>query len=253
MPVLDISEWALSGASLEISRTRHAFLLPRKSVPPYQIEVAKKQSETNGQAPRKSIFQYFQLAADDIATGYASLIYPGSRWIHRSGKGMEEFGLNQINDPRLYRIDFYPDSQDVFTSVAIADGISIVSKDMQKDVPGFEYVYHKDGTATSYRLECPGEELIPLNPRDGAILAKVTAFCEKNEFPYVSDRILPRSFFGIESNFVELNPKLVNQFKRGMTTDYAKEVKLFTNDKAGKAGRAQWYVAKRSVIQQGVH
>ena len=217
--------------------------------PPYQIEVAKKQSETNGQAPRKSIFQYFQLAADDIATGYASLIYPGSRWIHRSGKGMEEFGLNQINDPRLCRIDFYPDSQDVFTSVAIADGISIVSKDMQKDVSGFEYVYHKDGTATSYQLECPGEELIPLNPRDGAILAKVAAFCEKNEFPYVSDRILPRSFFGIESNFVELNSKLVKQFKRGMTIDYAKEVKLFTNDKAGKAGRAQWYVANRNVIE----
>ena len=217
--------------------------------PPYQIEVAKKQSETNGQAPRKSIFQYFQLAADDIATGYASLIYPGSRWIHRSGKGMDEFGLQQINDKRLCRIDFYPDSQDVFTSVAIADGISIVCKDMNKTDAGFEYVYHKDGVVTSYHLENPGEELIPLNPRDGAILNKVKAFCDKNNFPCVCDRILPRSFFGIESNFVELNPKLVKQFKRGMAIDFAKEVKLFTNNKAGKAGRAQWYVAKRNVIE----
>ncbi len=217
--------------------------------PPYQIEIAKKKSETNGQARRKSIFQYFQLAADDIATGYASLIYPGSRWIHRSGKGMEKFGLSQINDPRLCRVDFYPDSQEVFTSVAIADGISIVCKDMQKTTSGFEYVYHKEGTATSYHLENPGDELIPLNPRDGAILEKVKAFCDKNNFPCVSEKILSQKFFGVESDFVEKNPKLVRPYKRGMVFDFAKEVKLFTNDKAGKAGRAQWYVAKRNVIE----
>ena len=217
--------------------------------PPYQIEIAKKKSETNGQARRKSIFQYFQLAADDIATGYASLIYPGSRWIHRSGKGMEEFGLRQINDPRLCRVDFYPDSQEVFTSVAIADGISIVCKDMQKTTSGFEYVYHKEGTATSYHLENPGDELMPLNPRDGAILEKVKAFCDKNNFPCVSEKILSQKFFGVESDFVEKNPKLVRPYKGGMAIDFATEVKLFTNDKAGKAGRAQWYVAKRNVIE----
>ena len=51
--------------------------------PPYQVEVAKKQSETNGQARRSSIFQYFQMAADAVSSGFTSLIYPGSRWIHR--------------------------------------------------------------------------------------------------------------------------------------------------------------------------
>ena len=30
------------------------------------------------------------------------------------------------------------------------------------------------------------------------------------------------------------------------------EVKLFTNDKAGKAGRARWYIANRSVITTGI-
>ena len=218
--------------------------------PPYQLEVAKKQSETNGQAPRKSIFQYFQLAADEIATGYASLIYPGSRWILRSGKGMEDFGLAQINDQRLRRIDFYPDSTDVFSSVAIGDGISIVCKDMRKTTPGFEYVYHKNGTVLTSHLDPPGNELIPLNPRDGTILKKVNVFSAKHKFPCLNDRVLPRSLFGIESDFVEKNPRLVRPYKPGMSIDFSKEVKLFTNDKAGKAGRARWYVAKRNVIEE---
>ena len=37
--------------------------------PPYQEETAKHKSESNGQARRKSIFQYFQMAADAIIAG----------------------------------------------------------------------------------------------------------------------------------------------------------------------------------------
>ena len=37
--------------------------------PPYQEETAQRQSTTNGQSPRKNIFQHFQLVADVIATG----------------------------------------------------------------------------------------------------------------------------------------------------------------------------------------
>ena len=216
--------------------------------PPYQQEIAKKQSETNGQSPKKSIFQYFQLTADDVATGYSSLIYPGGRWIHRSGKGMDEFGLKQINDPHLCKIEFFPNAADVFGTVAIADGISIVCKNMKKTNPGFEFVYCKDGKKTSYELEAPGEDLIPLNPRDGEILKAVNKFCLANGLAYMSERILPRSLFGIESDFVEKNPKKVKAYT-SQTLNLDKEIKLFTNDKAGKAGRAQWYVTSRNVIE----
>ena len=54
--------------------------------PPYQEETIRQQSATNGQASRKNIFHYFQMAADDISSGAVFLIYPGARWIHRSGK-----------------------------------------------------------------------------------------------------------------------------------------------------------------------
>jgi hypothetical protein len=219
--------------------------------PPYQVETAKKESETNGQAPRTSIFQFFQLAADSVSRGYTSLIYPGSRWIHRSGKGMEDFGLKQINDPHLALIHFWPDSGDVFPGmVAIADGISIVMKDVRKTTPGFHYVYHKGGVAQASDLPNPGETLMPLNPRDGAILAKVRAFCAAHELASLNEKIYPRSFFGIESNFVANNPKMVRPYSRGMSADWDKEAKLLANDKAGKAGRSTWFIIKRSAIKE---
>lgn len=219
--------------------------------PPYQEETAKQQSLTNGQASSKSIFQYFQIAADDISTGAVSLIYPGARWIHRSGKGMAQFGLDQINDVRLEKVDFYPDSQDIFRDVAIADGITIVYKNAKKITPGFTYVYHKNGVATAVEMSNPGEELIPLNPQDSRVVKKVMTFVKQNGLTYVHDRILPRSLFGIESNYVEENPEKVRPYTNNDDVDFATEIKLLTNDKAGKAGRATWYVANRDVIQNG--
>lgn len=217
--------------------------------PPYQEETVEQISETNGQAPRKSIFQFFQIASNDVTSGFVSLIYPGARWIHRSGKGMAQFGLNQINDVTLRRIDFYPDATDVFKDVAIADGISIVFKDKNKKTGGFEYVYHKDGLHTSVFMNNPGESLMPLNPSDGIIVKKVSDYVERASLAFMHDRVLPRNLFGIESNFVEMNPNKVKEYDSDNAIDFSEEIKLFTNDKAGKAGRAKWFVVNRSVIE----
>lgn len=66
------------------------------------------------------------------------------------------------------------------------------------------------------------------------------------------DTILPRSLFSIESDFVEKNPNLVRNYVDGdMFFDPKSEIKLFTNDKAGKSGRAKWYVANKNVITTG--
>ena len=72
--------------------------------PPYQQTVAKKET-TNGQERVASVFQYFQALSDQLADKYISLIYPGKRWLHRSGKGMQKFGKEQINDPHLEKAD----------------------------------------------------------------------------------------------------------------------------------------------------
>lgn len=216
--------------------------------PPYQEETVQQISATNGQAPRKSIFQYFQLCADEITSGVVSLIYPGARWIHRSGKGMKQFGFDQINDIKLQQLDFYPNSNDIFEGVAIGDGISIVYKNKNKTTSGFQYNYHKEGVILSVQMDNPGENLIPLNPNDGIIIEKIDRFVEYNNLSWLHDRVLPRNLFNIESNFVEENPNLVKELNE-LNELKSNEIKLLTNDKAGKAGRAKWYIADKSVVE----
>ena len=63
---------------------------------------------------------------------------------------------------------------------------------------------------------------------------------------------MPRSLFSIESDFVERNPDLVREYNDGELFNPDTEIKLFTNDKAGKAGRARWYIANRNVITTGL-
>lgn len=217
--------------------------------PPYQEETAQEVSKTNGQTPKKNIFHYFQMAADRIAGEATVMIYPAGRWIHRSGKGMEEFGLRQINDPHLKKIIFYPDSKDVFTGVAIADGVGVVIKEMQKTTPGFEYIYSKGNDTIRVEMDNPGNDLMPLNPKDLAITEKVKSFVGKYKLDYLHNRILPRSLFGIESSFVQDNPGQAVPLESVQTLDFDKQIKLFTNDKAGKAGRAKWFVVDKSTIK----
>lgn len=219
--------------------------------PPYQEETVEEISQDNGQAPRKNIFQHFQLEAEKVAKSSIVLIYPGGRWIHRSGKGMEKFGYEQINDVHLKKLIYYSNAEDVFPKpVNIADGISIVIKDMNKAQGGFQYVYHKGNEVLSVDMKNPGEELMALNPKDFIITEKVKAFVENNGLEYLHDRILPRSLFGIESDFVQKNPDRVIELTDSSDIDFDKSIKLFTNDKAGKAGRAKWYIAEKQVIQK---
>lgn len=215
--------------------------------PPYQEVVAQKDTD-NGQKRSSSIFQYFQMISEKIGK-YTSLIYPGARWIHRSGKGLEKFGLAQMNDLHLAMLEFFPQSTDVFKDVAIADGLSIVLKDMGKREKGFIYRYSKEGKAITIHADNPGGDLFPLNPNDDEIVRKLGKVIK--EHGCLHDAVLSQKLFGIESDFVEKNPSLVREYKEGDTFNPNTEIKLFTNDKAGKSGRARWYVASKNVISSG--
>ena len=220
--------------------------------PPYQEETVEKVSETNGQAPRKNVFQYFQLEADKIVEEGSVLIYPGVRWIHQSGKGLQQFGKDLINDKTLAAIEFYPDASDVFGQAAeLSDGVTIVLKKKAKHSNKFSYSYVTNGTTETVIVDSPGDDLLPLNPKDISICKKIKQYVATNKIGFLHEAILPRSLFGIESDFVYKNPSLVTPLENAGKIDYSKEIKLFTNDKAGKSGRAKWYVAPKSVIKQG--
>ncbi len=215
--------------------------------PPYQEIVAQKETE-NGQKRSVSIFHHFQNASEKLGR-YTSLIYPGARWIHRSGKGLEQFGLAQINDPRLSMLKFFPDSTDVFKEVGIADGLSIVMKDTQKTKPGFQYIYSKNGECITSFAKNPGADLFALNPRDNGIVECLDAII--SQYGCLHNSVLSQKLFAIESDFVEKNPTLVREYHEGDIYNKETEIKLFTNDKAGKSGRARWYVSDRSVVTAG--
>mgnify|MGYP000181685991 CR=1 FL=1 len=102
--------------------------------PPYQEETTQKEPTSNGQKPvEKHFLMTFRMKRIKIAYGSVELVYPGGRWIHQSGKGMQEFGHRQINDHRLSHVVFYKRSEDLFDNVGIADGVSIVLKKMNKN------------------------------------------------------------------------------------------------------------------------
>ena len=213
------------------------------------MTVAKKDTD-NGQKRSSNIFQHFQLLADKLAPRFSSLIYPAGRWIHRSGKGLADFGYNQINDKRLCRLHFFPDSTDIFQDVGIADGLSIVFMDNAKKKEGFVYVYSKGGKTMEIAMPNPGYTLMALDPMAEQISQKIQAVVG-NRFDYISNAVLSQKLFSIESDFVEKNPTLVRSYQEGMMLG-EDEIKLFANDKAGKAGRTSWYVAHKSVIKTGL-
>lgn len=215
--------------------------------PPYQETVAKKETN-NGQKRTKSIFHYFQNEADKITKISSCLIYPAMRWIHRSGKGMSEFGLKQINDVRLKNLTVYEDATELFPSTEIADGISIVLKDYGKENNGFNYSFRINGKELTSFEQNPGGKLLAINPAESNISFLLDEFVKKYKIKFLYDSVLSQKLFGIESDFVEKNGKLVKTYDSNYILDN-NEIKLFTNDKAGKAGRAKWYVTDRSNIK----
>ncbi len=219
--------------------------------PPYQHE-ADSHSETNGQRPRTNIFHLFQNAADEIVTKKSVMIYPGKRWMHQFGKGVQEFGKKQLNDRTLSHVIFYPEAREVFGNAAdLSDGITIVLKDKTKTASGFKYSYSKGGEQVTVHAENPGDKLMPLNPSDLTLVAKLEKIVPQKGWGFLNDKILSRSLFGIESDFVHKNADAVELYDPEKKFDKKRQIKLLTNDKAGKAGRAKWFVANRDVISQG--
>ena len=220
--------------------------------PPYQEE-SETESTVNGQKPRKNIFHYFQIEADKIVNQSSVMIYPGGRWLHQSGKGLQQFGKDLINDKTLSTVEFFPDSKELFGQAAdLSDGITIVTKLKNKESDGFNYVYTKQGVSQAFHADNPGDDLLPLNPNDLQIVRKIIDFMVKHKLPCLHDAILPRSLFSIESDFVEKNPASVEEYVSGKRYDWKRKIKLLTNDKAGKAGRAKWFVADRKLITQNM-
>ena len=67
-----------------------------------------------------------------------------------------------MNDPHLALLEFFPCSKDIFKDVAIADGLSIVLKNMEKKEYGFTYKYSVDGKTITVQANNPGNDMFSL-------------------------------------------------------------------------------------------
>ena len=189
------------------------------------------------------------MEVDQLTSKSSVLIYPGGRWIQRAGRGMQKFGLSQINDPHLSRLYFAAQAQRIFPSAGINDGISIVVKNYEKASTEFEYDYDDNGKVTSQVRKSPGDRIMLLNPEDEEIADKLVSFVKKYNLSFLSDSVLPRNLFGIESSFVENNSdkvKLLSTVKGEIDYDYY--AKVLTNDQAGSKGRSKWFLMKKTDI-----
>lgn len=83
------------------------------------------------------------------------------------------------------------------------------------------------------------------------IINSIDRNCQKYKFNMLHESILPRTLFGIESDFVSKNEEKVRLFTGIDSFDKDREIKILTNDKAGKAGRAKWFVIDKNDLPKG--
>lgn len=217
--------------------------------PPYQESATDKEMASGQQQRVNNVFQLFQKLTDKLKPNHSVLIYPGGRWMQQSGRGMSEFGSDLINSVQLSHLIYYPNANEIFGEVAIPDGISIVHKNYTKTSDTFEYTLVERGKTLNIERKYPGKGIFVIYPTDEKIVQKIKKFVAHNRLDFLSNSpTINQKLFQIESNFVELNPDKVDIYN-GQDFDKKTQIKLLANDKAGKAGRATWFIAQREVIK----
>lgn len=210
--------------------------------------VGKTKTQTQGNS--NWVYQYFQKLADNLSTEGECLIYPFGGWFD-SPERLGGFGKEILTDEHTsliaafegtsdkrawYRND--KDPEPVFGNNAnLSAGVSVVCRD-HKDHEKFRYfnrVYSDKTVPVDVKNGCD----LPPNPEFYSISTKLTG-----------DKIntaIKKGIFGIESNFVELNPDKVSHNK----DDWDNPIRLLTNDKAGSSGRATWFWTDKGNIPKG--
>lgn len=215
--------------------------------PPYQEELL---NTSHSNANVNSIFQNFQEIADTVSQ-QNSLIYPGERWLLRIGRYMDEFGKEQLNSSFLHKVIHYPDSREVFDDVWVSGGITIVFKNKKLDNSGYwKFQRYENGKSISAMIRTPGESKVSIQPLLNTVIEKMKELKWQNK---LSDTVRTQKFFRISSNTVELNPSefvLCNSDFSNKPTEDNRFIRVLTNDKAGKIGKAKWFWTDRKNVRE---
>ena len=215
--------------------------------PPYQETINK--TETQTQANSTWIYQHFQVAADKIGR-CSCLIYPFGGWfdsptrlgglgntILKDGHTISVYAFEGTSDKRAwYRTDKKPEP--LFGENAnLSAGVSIVLRD-EGQHNTFKYA-NRMYTDAVVNVDTKDTDDITPNP----LFININSKLGKNKLIEQTKK----GVFGIESNFVELNPEKVSQNEN----DWKNPILLLTNDKSGSTGRAKLFYTDKTNIPKG--
>ena len=214
--------------------------------PPYQESVEKTESQS--QANSKWVYYLFQDMADKLGDR-SSLIYPFGGWFDNN-KDYQGFGKRILSDGHTVSINAFEGTSDrrawyrndigpkpIFgEDVNLSAGVSIVNRDQTNTYKTFKYSNRMYSDVTRTVSIDEWESLSP-NP-DFTVGIKLSGDrLEKN----VSNKT-----FGIESDFIEKNPKLFS-----LTPNDLKEpIKLLTNDKSGSVVEQNGFILNEQLLKR---
>lgn len=216
--------------------------------PPYQETIS--QSESQSQSNTTWVYHRIAEVADNISDT-SCLIYPFGGWFDEQ-EALDGFGKRLLTDGHTVAIDAYEGTSDkrawyrtdkdpepIFKDNAnLSAGVAVVLRDNCDTHDTYEYMnrMYSDDTVIVSVSDAP--YLTP-NPAFLRINKKLTGAKLSSS--------IKKCMFGIDSGFVESNPTKVSDKK----SDWAKPVRLLTNDKSGPAGRATLYWTDKDNIPRG--
>ena len=215
--------------------------------PPYQETISKTQTQT--QANTQWVYQHFQFAADKICK-CSCLIYPFGGWFDSPNR-LNGLGNSLLKDGRTVLIHAYEGTSDkrawyrtdkqpepIFGNNAnLSAGVSIVLRTENKN-NSFEY---------SNRIYSNISTMIDINQTNDITPNPLFISINKKLGYQKINKQIKKGIFGIESNFVEVNPQKVSFNKN----DWTNPIQLLTNNKSGASGRATLYWTDISNIEKG--
>ena len=218
--------------------------------PPYQQVITQGNNSSKNVT---NVFQNFQLITDIISDN-STLIYPGGRWLNKTGKNMNQLHDTLLTDKHTESIITYPKSEVLFPSCIIVDGISIVNRHMNNTHDTIRMINGNDMN-TVYRINANpsnADILLSVNVKTNIIIDKIKKSETNNDDNQAFKALnhYSRAYFNIESDYVSKHDCEPCSSNSPMKQGY---VKALTNDSAGVTGRAGWFYVNENDVTDSMN
>lgn len=204
------------------------------SNPPYQIQKTEDANNTT----TMNVFHYFYEIAS-LISHRLSMVFPGGRWMQRSGAsgGIADIIMPTFDTVKWYRNGDEKEGREIFPQARIRDGVSIVTANMDNICSTVDWC----GTI----LPRPtSQTLYPLDGSMVEIIKKITVW------GVAKSRKESSNSFGLDSQFVEMNPSRVMRTDDPDSSSFNHEAVrgLLADDAKGSGKTVREYLVARDAV-----